>query len=351
MMKTFTIALSFAVIASSMSIPPANNNNNVGQRRRLESEPSNYGGGGVGRPSHSLRCEDRWGCNECAEYGVCVWVNDHFGPRCQNALPIDDCSSPAMHCSLNQCPATASIRIVEVWDSAVAVPNGYSLISSSRACEENNQGITRSYGAGGHSPYTCTLRCNSDPNCKSFDFFSETGWCNTYNHACSSPRATKDGASSFRKRRVEQPPILVVEEVRNDLVAVPDGYALISSTRACEDNYEGISKIDGATGHSLNTCRRQCNNDPSCRAFDFYSETGWCNTYTQACSSPRTTKDGASSFKKIAYVTPKLVGCGQCVSEGRYFDRPNQRCVDTQADCFYMTDIMQCIPPSFSHLC
>merc|ERR1712217_946265 len=73
-------------------------------------------------------------------------------------------------------------------------------------------------------------------------------------------------------------------------------WSIISSTAACEWNSEGISRTFGSDGFSLEACESKCLATTGCKAIDYYT-TGWCNLFDAACSTPRSTHDGASSYK------------------------------------------------------
>lgn len=319
-MKTSTIALSFVALASTMGLPKLRSKLASSKaERQLTSDPSLYGGGAF---DNFRPCADRWGCNDCAEYGVCVWVDDHFGPRCQDAYPIDDCSYPSMHCSPSQCPVRPpSMPPARVIPRAIGLP--VPSCSNARSCGDCADG---SHG----SCYFDTARdaCVDYQNQCKYDFDIS--------------RCIPPGMANICP--VRQPNIVPT--------VVPNDYILISSSRACEANSEGITRNFGETGFTLDSCRSLCNSERSCEAFDFFSETGWCNLFDRACSNPREMKDGSSSFqKKVLHSTPSL-GCSQCVSSGHYyFDVARQQCVNVQSECAYAMDISQCIPPSFSHFC
>merc|ERR1712232_853205 len=44
---------------------------------------------------------------------------------------------------------------------------------------------------------SCKSKCLSSSSCKAIDFFTNTGWCNTFDAACTTPQLKKDGASSY----------------------------------------------------------------------------------------------------------------------------------------------------------
>jgi len=71
----------------------------------------------------------------------------------------------------------------------------------------------------------------------------------------------------------------------------------ISGTAACETNGDGIKRSKGlGYNYNLNSCKNACAGN--CQAIDFYQTTGWCNLYNAPCHSPRTYKDGATSWRK-----------------------------------------------------
>merc|ERR1719316_2398557 len=94
---------------------------------------------------------------------------------------------------------THQIRTI-LRDTAAATLDtaSWSIISSSAACEENNEGITRTSGKSGYSLVTCKAACEGTAGCVAIDYYAQTGWCNFFDTACTTPLKTADGASSYR---------------------------------------------------------------------------------------------------------------------------------------------------------
>lgn len=44
-------------------------------------------------------------------------------------------------------------------------------------------------------------------------------------------------------------------------------------------------------------CEARCASDPGCQAIDYYNETRWCSLYSQPCSQPTASWQGASSYE------------------------------------------------------
>merc|ERR1712099_40758 len=76
----------------------------------------------------------------------------------------------------------------------------WTAISESLACETNDEGIWRTFGEGGFNLETCKARCLETAGCKAIDYYRESGWCNLYDNACSTPRSSHAGASSWSVR-------------------------------------------------------------------------------------------------------------------------------------------------------
>eukprot|EP00929_Paragymnodinium_shiwhaense_P090819 TRINITY_DN50917_c0_g1_i2.p1 TRINITY_DN50917_c0_g1~~TRINITY_DN50917_c0_g1_i2.p1 ORF type:complete len:253 (-),score=46.16 TRINITY_DN50917_c0_g1_i2:1012-1770(-) len=94
----------------------------------------------------------------------------------------------------------------------VGVAPEWSLISATAACEENDEGIRRSYGGLGFTLETCRLQCEETGECSAIDFYADSSWCNLFKRPCSTPRRQIPGASSYRRvgsghssNRQEQP--------------------------------------------------------------------------------------------------------------------------------------------------
>jgi len=97
--------------------------------------------------------------------------------------------------------------------------------------------------------------------------------------------------------------LAITKEDSESAVAIPPNGAwkYIHPTLACEVNDEGIQRKNGGNLKlpSLDECKLRCNNDLSCLAIDYYSVTQWCNIFTEVCSTPKRSADGASSYKIV----------------------------------------------------
>jgi len=161
--------------------------------------------------------------------------------------------------------------------------SGWELISDSKACERNNEGISRTFGQRGFTLESCQARCESTDGCVAIDFYSRSGWCNLYNEACANPlRGGRGSPSSYRR---EGTPVVTTE------------WEVIDANKACENNREGIQRTFGHRGFTLETCQRRCEQTDGCNAIDFYSRSGWCNLYNEACTNPITERGGSSSYR------------------------------------------------------
>ena len=60
---------------------------------------------------------------------------------------------------------------------------------------------------------------------------------------------------------------------------------------------------------TLQDCQQMCEVRSSCMAVDFYAESGWCNIYEDACTTPLRSEQGSSSYalKRGAGVAAILV--------------------------------------------
>ena len=74
----------------------------------------------------------------------------------------------------------------------------WQIISSTAACETNNEGITLTYGANGYTLTTCKTKCIETPVCAAIDFYTGSGWCNLFDTPCTSPMRTIHGATSYK---------------------------------------------------------------------------------------------------------------------------------------------------------
>merc|ERR1711953_607471 len=73
-------------------------------------------------------------------------------------------------------------------------------------------------------------------------------------------------------------------------------WEIMSHTSACEANNEGVKRTWGGAVQSLSKCKARCIG--SCKAIDFFKDSGWCNTYDATCKKGLATLDGASSYTK-----------------------------------------------------
>jgi len=168
---------------------------------------------------------------------------------------------------------------------------GWELISSKYVCNSNTDGISRTWpppgprdlGDTGFTLDSCKILCQNDPDCKAIDFGPLLGSCNTFDAACTNP-TWKYFGQSYKS----------IDLARQGAAR---GWASISSQNACETNTDGISRTWGGTGQTLDSCKVKCQNDPDCKAIDFYSSSGWCNTFDAACTNP--TMSAGQSYKSM----------------------------------------------------
>ena len=78
-------------------------------------------------------------------------------------------------------------------------------------------------------------------------------------------------------------------------------FGVISNTRACQGNGEGITAYRTKEKTTLAFCRQTCLSNTWCNAFDWFSRTGSCGLYTDPCRLPLKSKDGASSYYRLSY--------------------------------------------------
>lgn len=172
-----------------------------------------------------------------------------------------------------------------------AVP--YTMKFGTAACEENYNGISRINGARDMSYNQCTQWCDNTPRCQAIDYYQYTDWCNLYSESCNNPITTKDGAT-HHVRNAPVPPAVPVRGVTME-------YSLVNYA-ACEDNYDGIPRLDGIPNIYFNECTARCDNDPRCEAIDYFYDTNWCNLFADSCGQGWMTKDGASHWIRVSYV-------------------------------------------------
>jgi len=86
-------------------------------------------------------------------------------------------------------------------------------------------------------------------------------------------------------------------------------WTVIDGSKACYQNSEGISQTFGAYGFNFETCKARCIETAGCKAIDFYRYSGWCSLFDTACSTPMTTWDGASSWRRTDVTHGAPPGC------------------------------------------
>merc|ERR1719461_1912564 len=97
-----------------------------------------------------------------------------------------------------ECPSDTTAELTTAIPETTEVPTGWTPISESLACEANDEGISRIFGSAGFNFETCKTRCLETSGCKAIDYFQESGWCNLFGEACSTPRKSIAGASSWK---------------------------------------------------------------------------------------------------------------------------------------------------------
>jgi len=75
----------------------------------------------------------------------------------------------------------------------------WTIIDENAACERNNEGIERTFGASGFTLETCKARCIETVGCAAIDFYRDSGWCNLFDTACAIPLSTHHGAGSWTR--------------------------------------------------------------------------------------------------------------------------------------------------------
>jgi len=196
-------------------------------------------------------------------------------------------------------------KVAEVYwskfDIVTPQAKGWALISATKACQKNNEGILNF--AGGDKVKEApdernlmTLRacqewCEGTDECKAIDFYHKGGVCLLYKKACKNPQATWAHASSYR---MTSSPTTTASPSSTPSPA--NSWVVISETAACEKNLDGIKHTFASKGFTLESCKAHCTG--SCVAIDFYRKSGWCLLYDTACSTPQRTVAGASSYRK-----------------------------------------------------
>jgi hypothetical protein len=89
---------------------------------------------------------------------------------------------------------------------------------------------------------------------------------------------------------------------------------VIKADSACQENTDGIMVSDSfGSGYTPQSCQAECQD--GCQAVDFFSATGWCNLYDRPCAHPTLEADGASSFRKSYFISPRAIACLEPSSE------------------------------------
>jgi hypothetical protein len=96
----------------------------------------------------------------------------------------------------------------------------------------------------------------------------------------------------------ESPPSALEEEARGAAME----WEPISAYRACKINDDGIVRLSGMDFSTLSGCQQKCRDTRGCVAVDFFETTGYCSLYDKACTSPRFTRNGASSYRLMARI-------------------------------------------------
>jgi len=107
--------------------------------------------------------------------------------------------------------------------------------------------------------------------------------------AASAPHSVKQG---------EEPP--ATSDKQGDKAPPTEGdeaWETISFTSACEYNDEGIMRIHGMSGQSLDMCKAKCVEMQNCKAIDYFAETNYCNLFDTPCKSPSRSLAGSSSYR------------------------------------------------------
>eukprot|EP01079_Euglenida_sp_SAG-EU17-18_P007564 gene7564-7067_t len=90
------------------------------------------------------------------------------------------------------------MRCLLFWSSVAPVSAGWDVISPTKSCEQNDEGIHRSgYQENVPTLSGCEALC-AQPACVAVDYYRNTNWCNFYSTACTKPLEGDDGASSYR---------------------------------------------------------------------------------------------------------------------------------------------------------
>lgn len=147
----------------------------------------------------------------------------------------------------------------------------------------------------------CQDSCRRSANCMSIDYFPDSKICNWYDGVCSSPSSggtselasnTSERGSSWRLQLERGQSGLTMAEMKRF-----GEWVAISTDKACARSGDGIEADFMIRTQSLKECQTACQHRSQCVAVDYYSATGNCNQYTEACQTPRDTKDGASSYR------------------------------------------------------
>ena len=135
-----------------------------------------------------------------------AYVGVNAGPRESRTMGCPDGQSVA--CATKPC-LDHSLSGDETWSptapptAAPEVSSNWVTISTYNACEQNTNGISRTFGGNGYTMDSCKIKCQSDDNCVAIDYYGDqntvSGWCNTFDQACTNP--TRWGGKSYKWTR------------------------------------------------------------------------------------------------------------------------------------------------------
>mmetsp|Transcript_61331 Transcript_61331/g.109287 ORF Transcript_61331/g.109287 Transcript_61331/m.109287 type:complete len:777 (-) Transcript_61331:67-2397(-) len=268
------------------------------------------GQAGISLPLCRAWCMAWETCEGVDFYKSTGWCNVYDkickGPK----LTKDGASSFRLHrkASFLQQSNSGVVRKAEQRTPPDQPPKLWIPISETAACEENREGIRYTAHRPGYTVDTCKVDCENTENCRAIDFYKETGWCIFYDRPCTTPGRVLSGSSSYR---------LLVEDDKSEAPAMMQSnsdsehhsqsessaehiskvWLPISTSKACEDNHEGIAFMDHAPGFTIDTCKKHCEETEKCVAVDFYSESTWCILYDKACKAPLRSMSGSSSHR------------------------------------------------------
>jgi len=76
--------------------------------------------------------------------------------------------------------------------------DSWTIIAATKACEQNTEGISRSFGAEDYTLAQCMTLCETTRGCQAIDFYAKSRYCNLFDRACTNPLSKHDGASSYK---------------------------------------------------------------------------------------------------------------------------------------------------------